>query len=103
LAALAGAYSVHEQIQVVQLPLKCAVGMFDEALYTAFYPNDIPALIAGDQFAGFCRLCAFHIALAANEAGTVFPGQLGSHRALERLHLWLGPGGDSGADTVVKS
>jgi hypothetical protein len=29
LAALQGAYSVHEQIQVVQLPLKCAAGMFD--------------------------------------------------------------------------
>jgi hypothetical protein len=61
-AALAGSYSVHEQIKVVQLPLKCAVGMFDEALYTAFYPNDIPALLPGTSFLVFagCVLSIFY-------------------------------------------
>jgi len=62
LAALEGAYSVHEKIQVVQLPLKCAIGMFDESLYTAFYPNDIPALLPGTSllvFAG-CVLSILH-------------------------------------------
>ena len=53
LAALQGAYSVHEQIQVVQLPLKCAAGMFDEAMYTAFYPNDIPELLPGTSLLVF--------------------------------------------------
>jgi hypothetical protein len=62
LAALEGAYSVHQQIQVVQLPLKCAIGMFEEALYTVYYPHDIRALLPGTSllvFAG-CVLSVLH-------------------------------------------
>jgi len=53
LAALEGAYSVHGQIHVVQLPLECALGMFDDMMYSAYYPSAIPALLPGTSLLVF--------------------------------------------------
>ena len=40
LVALAGAYSVHSEIHVVQLPFECLSGAFDDMLYLIHQPND---------------------------------------------------------------
>ena len=53
LAALEGAFSVHEQIQVFQLPVQCALGMFDDMMYGAYYPSAIPALLPGTSLLVF--------------------------------------------------
>ncbi len=53
LAALEGAYSIHEQAHIVQLPLKCVFGMFDDLLYELYLPSEIPALLPGTSLLVF--------------------------------------------------
>jgi hypothetical protein len=48
LAELPDAFTSHAEIHVVQLPLKCLPGAFDDLLYQLFLPDDtVPALAPG--------------------------------------------------------
>ena len=61
LAELPGAFTSHAEVHVVQLPLKCLPGAFDDLLYQLFLPDDtVPALAPGTSLLVFVG-CVFSV------------------------------------------